>query len=67
MLEQLHALGDVIDRLLDYNYPPIDVTPVLLLSQLDYRAQQRDRLSGMHTSQRLQIYLRAYSHLKAHL
>lgn len=51
MLEQLYSLEVTLDTLLDYVYPPVDVSPVLLLSQLDYRAQQKERLAGMHTAQ----------------
>lgn len=54
MLDQLRSLATTIDCLIDYAYPPVDVTPVLLSSQPDYRAQQKASLSGMNLDEHVE-------------
>lgn len=53
MLDQLRSLAITLECLLDYAYPPVDVTPVLLSSQPDYRAHQKASLSGMSLDERV--------------
>lgn len=50
MLEQLYSLESSLDDLLNYVYPQVDVTPVLLTSHPEDRARQKVTLSGMSQS-----------------
>lgn len=46
MLQTLYELERTLDGLLQYPYASVEVTPVLLTSHPEHRAQQKARLVG---------------------